>query len=783
MSEKLRIRKLRICTIVAVTAILLTVLCILIFTAPPKLVISEVCAVNDGKFPAASETDKKGALCDWIELYNPTKHAVSLKRYTLCRDDEAECAISGGKIPAGGYVLVYCSKKGFADDSVPSVDFKIPKAESCTITLKSGLRTIDAITTEPTSKGSTVCAGKGGAYITTPTPCAANAEDARASQVTFSAESGYCPKPFLLELSAANSASIYYTLDGTDPRTSSTAKLYTSAIDVKDRRGEKNVLSAEDPMKIQLEYRKGKVEAPEDENVDKGTVVRACAKSSDGEWGHVSTATYMVGLSPADHSGLPMISLVTAPAALYAHETGIYTRGKVYEDYYPTEPDHLYNGSIPANYNQKGRDWERECTLQFFESDGTLQFTQDAGMRIQGGWSRADYQKSFRFYARSTYGKDTFDYPFWQELTDSDGQPADSFKTFVLRNGGNDSNFLKYKDIMVQDMASCLSPATQTGRACVLFIDGEYWGLYTLQEDYSQEYFARHYDVDSDTVAIYKNGTLDEGLAVDELSFKNMQSFIIGNDMSKAENYARVCELLDMENFIDYCAAEMYIFNDDWPQNNYGCWRSRELDSKWRFFFFDTESCACHYNMNNAELDYFEYLHSKSYKPMVKMILSLLKNDDFRSKLITRIMDMSNIVFTEERVSEYQQRYSDIYLPEMEAYYLRFPTHRTVEGSSKPMIRRMTDFFAARQPRIIADLSAQFSLTAPKKITVKGGGAKLNGLEISDGFSGKYFAGSELTFTAADDAKWQVTTGGKSAEYDGTLTLKVTADTEIKLIN
>ena len=73
-------------------------------------------------------------------------------------------------------------------------------------------------------------------------------------------------------------------------------------------------------MKIQLEYRKGKVEAPKDENVDKGTVVRACAKSSDGEWGHVSTATYMVGLSPADHSGLPMISLVTDPAALYDHE-------------------------------------------------------------------------------------------------------------------------------------------------------------------------------------------------------------------------------------------------------------------------------------------------------------------------------------------------------------------------------------------------------------------------------------------------------------------------------
>ena len=786
--------RLRLLAAGGIIVLLLGLIAAAVFSAPAGLVISEICAVNDGNYKAAALRDSSGDLCDWVELYNPTGHDVSLRRYVLCREGGDECAISGGTVPAGGYAIVYCTKNGFEDSSVSSVDFKIPKAESCTISLKSGRRLIDSLTAEPTAKGRTVCAGKEGAYISTPTPCAANSETAFPSQIIFSSESGFYPDGFELELTSAHSQSIYYTLDGTDPRTSDTAREYSAPINVKDRAGEKNVLSAQDPMTIQLMYREGKVKTPADEDVDKGTVIRACAKNSDGEWGLVGTATYFVGLTTADHSGMPVLSLVTSPDSLYDRETGIYVRGKVYEEYYPTDPNHRYNGSIPANYNQRGREWERECTLQFFESDGSLQFTRDAGMRIQGGWSRADYQKSFRFYARSDYGKDSFDYPFWEGLTSAEGEDTDSFSTFVLRNGGNASNFLKYKDIMMQELASDLSFSTQTGRTCVLFIDGEYWGFYTLQEDYSQEYFERHYGVSEDSVAIYKNGLLDEGLAVDELSYERMLGFISDSDMSRKENFLRACELLDMDSFIDYCAAEMYIFNDDWPQNNYGCWRSTDGsaygDGKWRFFMFDTESCAYHYNTKSANKNYYEYLESKRGTPLGKMILSLMDNEDFRRRLFTRLMDMGNIVYESSRVESLEEEYRDEYFPEMAAYYLRFNTLRSVDVSLMPMSDRMRLFFSERQKRLISDTRRHFGMGTAKTVTISAaaeGSLTLNGLDIESGFSGSYFANSELTLTASPkngkSVRWQVTEDGKLTEYDEpTLTLRVSGDTEIKAI-
>lgn len=74
----------------------------------------------------------------------------------------------------------------------------------------------------------------------------------------------------------------------------------------------------------------------------------------------------------------------------------------------------------------------------------------------------------------------------------------------MLRNGGNDANYSKFKDMMIQNMVSGRGVETQQGTACVLFIDGEYWGLYTLQSDYSDRYFADRYNVAKSNVVMYK---------------------------------------------------------------------------------------------------------------------------------------------------------------------------------------------------------------------------------------------------------------------------------------
>ncbi len=734
------------------------------FLKPPEIIINEICSANDGESPAAAEvTDINGDLCDWIELYNPTDKDISLKGFSLRMNGGEQQALGDHTIKSGEYLLVYCSKNEISAD-VPKVGFSIPKAEDSEIELDYGFSVCETISVCKIEKGNSYSKNSDGEmYVSTPTPLLANSNEIIGCTPEFSHTAGFYADEFELEIYATEGQTVYYTLDGTDPTSSDTRIEYTGAFIITDRNGEPNTLSAYDPMKIQLDYREGNVSAPKDENVDKGTVVRACAKSEDGKYGKVSTAAYFVGLSTSDHNDLPVISIVTDPKNLYDEQTGIYCTGDVYQEYAADHPNHYYNGSIPANYNQKGREWERECYIEFFESDGSLKLSQDAGMRIQGGWSRADYQKSFRFYARSDYGKSSFDYEFWEGLTDSSGNIMDSFKTIVLRNGGNDANYSKFKDTMIQNMVSEKRPATQTGRACILFIDGEYWGLYTLQEDYSEEYFADHYGVVKTDVAAVKSDALDIGTSEDYEDFCEMHDFIIQNDMSVEKNYRKAESLMDMDNFAEYIAVECYIFNDDWPQNNYGCWKVRQVqtdnpyaDGRWRFFLFDTESSANHYNTNSDETDTFTYLETKKESTLGGMINSLLKNDEFRQKFITALMDMRNVSFEYGRYKGYLAEYKSVYYGELDSYYKRFPTWANTENAADPMLQRMSDFFYARPERITKLLEKEFSLSARRKIILRPEKAEkgtifLNGSQIGANFSGTYFDGCTLMVRAVPE--------------------------------
>ena len=597
---------------------------------PPKIYISEICPSNSGTSEKTAMQDKNGEPSDWIEIYNPTNKDISLTGFSLSKNGGGDQPLGGYVVKAHDYIIVYCSSAGFENADFPHADFSIGKVSEAEIILKYDSFQCESIKLPKLNKGVSYSKNaKGEMYVSEPTPLAANAEKTIGDTPVFSQAAGSYEKAFDLEITAGESQTVYYTTDGTDPATSDTRKVYENALRIDDRSDDENDLSAYDPMKIQLDYRDS-IKLPDKSAVDKGTVIRACAEGTSGKCGKTVTATYFVDVSSADHNDLPIVSITTDPDGLFNEKTGIYCLGDVYKEYDEENPDHPWNGSIPANYNQRGREWEKECYVEYFDSEGNSLISQDCGIRIQGGWSRADYQKSFRLYARSDYGKSSFDTAFWDSFTDVNGEAITSCKTFVLRNGGNDANYSKFKDMMIQNMVSGRGVETQQGTACVLFIDGEYWGLYTLQTDYSDRYFADRYNVAKSNVVMYKNDELSEGEAEDEKLFNDMYKFITENDMSIEENYRKACAMIDMDNLVEYAATEMYIFNDDWPQNNYACWRTRTIeqgnsyaDGRWRFVLFDTESSCSHYNEKDLETNMFSYLRSQSYTKFGGILCSL----------------------------------------------------------------------------------------------------------------------------------------------------------------
>lgn len=537
------------------------------------------------------------------------------------------------------------------------------------------------------------------------------------------------------------------------------------------------------------------IKLPDKSAVNKGTVIRACAEGTSGKCGKTVTATYFVDVSSADHNDLPIVSITTDPDGLFNEKTGIYCLGDVYKEYDEENPDHPWNGSIPANYNQRGREWEKECYVEYFDSEGNSLISQDCGIRIQGGWSRADYQKSFRLYARNDYGKSSFDTVSWDSFTDVNGEAITSCKTFVLRNGGNDANYSKFKDMMIQNMVSGRGVETQQGTACVLFIDGEYWGLYTLQTDYSDRYFADRYNVAKSNVVMYKNDELSEGEAEDEKLFNDMYKFITENDMSIEENYRKACAMIDMDNLVEYAATEMYIFNDDWPQNNYACWRTRTIeqgnsyaDGRWRFVLFDTESSCSHYNEKDLETNMFSYLRSQSYTKFGGILCSLIDNEEFDLKLTSAMCQLGSVNFTAERFGEYLEYYKNIYYGELDNYFDRFPTWANLAKATDPMIIRWQNFIEGRYDKVLGYLEREFDYYERRTVKISAdnqqGSVLIGGVEIESDYSGTYFDGCEIKLNAQAKSGWHFDhwEGVKGDNTQLEIKAKVNDDMNIKAV-
>ncbi len=754
------------------------------------LFINEVCTGNAGENGnITTAVDKKGEYCDWIELYNNSDSDADISGYTLVKDDSDSYTFEGVTVPAHGFKLVFCCKTYNSDEAVPHAAYNL-SGDGVKLSLQNGGEEVSTVEVPALDKDTTWGRKPDGSSSfseLTPTPESSN-NDAQAlvpcNAPVFSAESGMYDREFMLAMSTDPGNTVYYTTDGTDPTTSSTRKKVTSAVRIYNRSGDKAVLATKVPVSQITPWDNGG-RLPSESAVDKGTVVRAVTYSKAGEYSNVVTKTYFVGVNNASHNNLPILSVTTDPDNLFDYDKGIFVKGRVYD-----ETPSNWGDDPQANYNQKGMEWERPAHIDFFESDGSLVLSQDCGIRTQGAYSRADYQKSLRFYARADYGEKNFKAALIPSaFAESDGTTLiTKYKKFVMRGGGNDNNYTKFKDPFVQALVSDRRFDTQEGRPCVMFIDGEYWGLYTLQEDFDDHYYEENYGVNADEVVVYKKGEIDEGNEEDIELFRELRNFCTSHDLTNAANYEAVSKMLDLESFADYMAAEMYIINEDWPGNNYSMWRTRTVDEsnpyadgRWRMNFYDTEMGTDHYGNSSTKYNRnnLSNIMKNNYDDLPVIFNALIKNPEFRQMFATRFMDIANVNFNYDRCTSMEQYYLDSYYPELDRYFARFPTWANKSNASEPCRMRMETFLKKRPSYVPTMLSTDLGLKTAVKVSVsavnpEGGNVYINTstLDISGGMSGSYFPDYDITLTAVPQegyyfAGWQ----GTVSSADSTITV------------
>ena len=616
------------------------------------LYINEVMSSNNQFY-----FDEDGDDSDWIEIYNNSGEPVNLAGYCLSdKASQLNCwSFPNVVIEGYDYLVVFASNKNRAEIGKElHTNFAIA-ADGEDLFLSYGgqiVHMLPAKTLESNTSYGLFPDGHDQTFVfANPTPGAANFYQESNEQVHFSHVGGIYDQVFNLELASNHPENrIFYTTDGSTPTAES--MLYESALELDTSfHSQRNISQI-------LVTPPSAHQAPAITDVPKAIIIKAAVFDDKGNMiSEVTTHSYFFQSLNINHNSLPIISISADYDDLFDYHTGILVPGVNWD---------ASNPNITGNYVLRGINWEREAYAEFYESNNQIGFKQKVGLRTHGANSRLKSQKGLKIYARSKYVLSKFNYKLFDDRT------TNIFNTLILKPFSVSWNLTGAEDYTANKLVVGLDVDGVASRPVVLYLNGEYWGVYYISERIDEDYLETYHDVDPDNVDIIGTwyGTPESG---DNTAYLEMYEFVKNNDFSDDANYKEICKIIDIDNFIDYQIFQIYIANYDWPANNFRCWRSKTPGSKWRFAFFDGDACFM-----SHKKDMFEHATDTSDNVWptnagsTMIFRKMLENDIFLNKFLIRIENILNQFLYYNKSSVFQKTVFHFLEPEITKQIKRF---------------------------------------------------------------------------------------------------------------
>ena len=741
--------------------------------------INEICTNNN--FYKAPD----GTICAWVEIYNSSAYPADISGWGFSDDPSEPYKYSfpaNVVLQSGERKIIFCDKSEHNDISVAPFDFS-DNENTLVLTNRFG-KQMDIVTFGSIDNNISYGQypdGSGKYFNLDCTPNKSNIapnEKIVVGKPSFSHESGFYEKDFMLSVDIPEGTEVYYTLDGSEPSVDS--KKYNAEIRVYDKSDSPNVYSARTDISSY-----GAV-APL-KNVDKAFVIRAAAFDEVGRKSDTVTAVYFLGKTCCSYyKDMKVISIVTAPENLFDYNNGIYVKGRIYDIY---NSNNIEPWNKQANYTQKGREWEREAVFELFDK-GKKVLSQNVGIRIKGATSRSVPQKSFNIYARDEYGNSKLKYDFFdgEAVSSISGKTIEEYDSVVIRNAGNDTAYSYIRDNINQKLISDRNITMQSMNECILFIDGEFWGFYTITEKLSDSYIKSHYGIKKKNVAIIKNSEIENGTEQDLKDWNELIRKSAYSDMTVDENYKDFCSKVDIDSLIEYFAMQIYWCNADWPWNNFAVWRSDKIDKsnpfsdgKWRMFLFDTDFSTGLYKNSDSSYTADVFRRIRGYNDYISLTFNrLLRNSDFKKKFCTVFMDMANYNFNSETTDEVIDYYRKTYRQQILDTCERFYASSFIQPDGVSRFDKECDviaeFYRNRFTYASDSLKNALGLNGSlNKINVKNnskqGSVTVNTVEITENsWSGQYFSDYAIDLKANAKSgykfvKWEIS-GAKLSEKE-----------------
>ena len=604
----------------------------------------------------ASETQRPH---DWLELYNSSSQAVDISGWGLSDDASSPRKWrfpAGTVIQPGSYLTLFLSgTSGVDSEGILNASFRLGADGGYSLILSdaSGAPLDRVFVPEQYAGVSYARMGNGDfLYATEATPNQPNASGGyagRADAPEISVPGGlyHTGDVLTVEISAAPGARVYYTLDSSMPDESDA--LYTGPI-----------------------------------AVSATTVVRARAYESDCLPSYVDTQTY---LYDADHE-MRVVSLVADPYEMFDETDGLYSLGPNASPTYP------HTG---ANY---WRTDELEGHVEMFDENGSTMISQGCGVRLHGQYSRAEAQKAFKIIARREYsGLNRFHARIFSR------RDYEEYQSFLLRGSGQDGDRTRMRDSVLQTLAENTSVMYMETELCVVYINGQYWGHYNIRERINKFSICQFegWEGQEDDIDLVKAN--DRVMQGSNQTYADMLAYVKENGIPNDEVLARVGEVIDLQNYIEYHALEIFVGNGD--TLNVKRYRNKNADGKWRYCLFDLDWA---FDVDTNSIGRWLApggMGTNKYTDNA-LFIALMKNATFRDRFLTYMGEMMATEWTTEKVIEkFHTRYDEL-MTEMPRHGERWGMSRS---GFESQIEELVDYARTRPARLLEFFQESMNLT------------------------------------------------------------------------
>ncbi|MBR1478008.1 MAG: CotH kinase family protein [Lachnospiraceae bacterium] len=449
---------------------------------------------------------------------------------------------------------------------------------------------------------------------------------------TISADSGFYESGVIVELKVPDGMRVFYSLNDYIPDEES-GILYTEPIMIQPR---------------------------DDERVYN---INFVSVKDTGETSECVYRTYFVGKNIKSRYDTLVLSVYGDPDGLFGYDDGIFVSGKDHDDFFEEkDPESQIYSLHFANYMRRGRESERQVHAEFFTPDGNEIMDISCGIRITGASSRVKQQKSFKLYARREYDEQNkFRYPVFDKLRRKDGSIIASFKKMVVRNAGSDNGYGYIRNELLCSLADEYDLIdTINALPVTVYLNGEYYGIYWLENDIDNDYLKNKYLCENDEgdFAVFKGGDMDMSGDENEAYLEEYNDKIYrfaDYDYEDAANREKLNAFIDTKNYLMLFAIEYYTGNTDFPTNNVCAYRfisadnnytpDTVFDGRYHYALYDLDKA-----LGYAYDDDMRLLEGIAHEFRSKLFMRMLQSDYYRDIFVNDVCDIMNFQLSPENI-------------------------------------------------------------------------------------------------------------------------------------